>query len=265
MDSFCPTPEYGIETVSRNFRMPSMHYHDAFELYYLEAGTRNYFVEDKLFSVSAGEFVLIPPGKLHRTGGEYCVRTLVHFTVEYLETVYRSQVIPGLLDCFAHVKIHPSPEQLSVCTLLLRQLAEAPGKSEFAIILGLLLKTLSRCADVEICHGFVGNVVAYINDNYAAIDGISQIAEHFFVSKYHLCRVFKNAMHVTIIEYLNQVKLKNARQLLELSDRDVGEIAQLCGYHSVAYFSNIFKRTTGESPSSYRRKVSNQYTAKMDG
>lgn len=265
MDSFCPTPEYGIETVSRNFKMPSMHYHDAFELYYLEAGTRNYFVEDKLFTVSSGEFVLIPPGKLHRTGGEYCVRTLVHFTAGYLETVYQSQVIPGLLDCFSHVKIQPSQEQQTVCTMLLRQLSETTGKNEFGIILGLLLKILGRCADVEIRHGFVGNVVAYINENYAEIESINQIAERFYVSKYHLCRVFKNAMQLTIIEYLNQVKLKNARQLLELSDREVGEIALLCGFHSMPYFSNLFKKSTGESPSSYRKKVRNQYIAKMDG
>ena len=65
MNSYCTTAQYSIETVSRNFKMPSMHYHDAYELYYLEAGSRDYFVEDKLFSVSAGEFVLIPPGKMH--------------------------------------------------------------------------------------------------------------------------------------------------------------------------------------------------------
>ena len=61
MDGFCVTPEYGIETISRNFKMQSMHYHDSYEIYFLEAGIRTYFVEDKFFSVSAGEVVLIPP------------------------------------------------------------------------------------------------------------------------------------------------------------------------------------------------------------
>ena len=51
------------------------------------------------------------------------------------------------------------------------------------------------------------------------------------------------------------MKIKNARQLLEFSDREVGDIAEACGFNSVAYFSNVFKKITGISPSEYRKNI----------
>lgn len=255
MNGFSVTPEYGVETVSRNFKMPSMHYHDSYELYFLEVGTRDYFVEDKLFSVSPGEFVLIPPGKLHRTGGEYCVRTLVHFTKAFLLRMFAPEVAVSLLKCFDCVRISPSSGQRSALKALLERLDAAASDREFALILGLLLEELGKCDKQDIQYGQLGAVVAFINENYAVIQNIDQIAEHFYISKYHLCRVFKSAMQVTLIDYLNQVKLKNARKLLEITESNIGQIAQQCGYNSVAYFSSIFKRSTGYSPSEYRKQM----------
>jgi len=254
MNSYCTTAQYSVETVSRNFSMPSMHYHDAYELYYLEAGSREYFVEDKLFSVSAGEFVLIPPGKLHRTGGAHCVRTLVQFTRDFLEKIFTVRVAEQLTECFCHVKIQPGAYQQR-CQQLLKQLAEAAGETEFALPLAMLLQTLSKCGDPEIQYDQASAIVAYINQNFATIENIDQIATVFYISKYHLCRVFKRAMQVTVIDYLNQVRLKNAAQLLTDTNKDIAEIAGQCGYHAVSYFSNLFKRSFGFSPSEYRKQA----------
>ena len=254
MNSYCTTAQYSIETVSRNFKMPSMHYHDAYELYYLEAGSRDYFVEDKLFSVSAGEFVLIPPGKMHRTGGAHCVRTLVQFTRQFLEKTFTARPAEQLTKCFCHVKIQPGVHQQR-CQMLLKQLAEAVGETEFALSLACLLNTLSKCGDPEIQYDQNSAIVAYINRNFASIENIDQIAAAFYISKYHLCRVFKRAMEMTVIEYLNQVRLKNAAQLLADTVKDIAEIAEQCGYHSTAYFSNLFKRSFGFSPTEYRKQT----------
>lgn len=255
MNSFSETPEYAIETLSRNFKMPSMHYHDAYELYFLEVGTRDYFVEDKFFSVSPGEIVLIQPGKLHKTGGEFCVRTLVHFTEDFLSKSFTRQTITQLLLCFDAVKITPDIRQLEFVKLLLAQLHESENETDFSLTLGVLLQLLNKCGKEDIQFGQIGAIVAYINENFAAIQQIDQIAERFFISKYHLCRVFKRTMQVTIVDYINQVKLRNARRLLEISDAGIGEVAEQCGYHSVAYFSSIFKKIMGESPTEYRRRT----------
>lgn len=255
MNSFSETKEYCVETVSRNFKMPSMHYHDSYELYYLEAGTRDYFVEDKFFSVSPGEIVLIPPGKLHRTGGDFCVRTLIYFSKDFLAKTYTADAIAHLTSCFESVKIVPNQQQRETAKALLAQLHECENDRDFSLILGVLLDTLTKCGKQDIQFGQLSAVVSYINDNFAYIENIDQIAEHFYISKYHLCRIFKKTMQVTLVDYMNQVKLRNARKLLEITDTGIGEIAEQCGYHSVAYFSSIFKKSLGESPSAYRNRT----------
>jgi YesN/AraC family two-component response regulator len=183
------------------------------------------------------------------------VRTLINFTKEFLGRYLDAASVERMLACFENPKIVPAERQQSNCKQLLRRIAASADETEFALNLGLLLLALGRCGSQEIENDYVSTVVEYINRNFAEITSIGQIAEAFFVSKYHLCRVFKNAMKVTLIEYLNQVKIKNARQLLEFSDREVGDIAEACGFNSVAYFSNVFKKITGSAPSEYRKNT----------
>lgn len=253
MHSFCATPDYMVSTATSSSKMTSMHYHASYELYYLAVGNREYFVDDKLFSVYAGDFVLIPPGRLHRTGGEYGERTLVGFTHEFLTSVFSEETAKELVRCFDHVKLTPNRKQQDMCKYLLKKLSASQDKTESALHLAMLLLELNKCNDPDIENDFVGKIVGYINRSYAEITSIGQIAEQFFISKYHLCRIFKNAMKITIIEYLNHIRIKNACQLLDFSDKDIGQISELCGFNSMAYFSNVFKKITGQSPSDYRR------------
>lgn len=253
MNHFAATSDFFISATSGNLYMPSMHYHASYELYYLQTGTREYFIEDKLFSVSAGDFVLIPPGKLHRTGGEYSERILVGFTTEFLAKTFSEDTCNSLVQCFEHWKRTPTPAQQEKYFKLLKKMQESTDSTESALLLGMLLLELQNCTNEEIKEDAVSAMVAYINKNYATINTIEDISDHFFISKYHLCRIFKSAMKITVIDYLNQIRIKNACQLLTCSDRTVGEIAELCGYHATAYFSSVFKQITGKSPSAFRK------------
>lgn len=231
-------------------QMPQMHVHDYYELYYLSAGSREYFVEDTIFSVAAGDFVLIAPGKLHRTGGEYGMRILVCFTEDFLLRTFTRTAVSRMLACFENLKLSPNREEF---VSMLESIEMAEDETEFALRLGVLLQALCRCEKAELSGDPVSAMVAYINANFASIRSISQIADRFFISKFHLCRVFKEAMKVTVIDYLNQVRIRNACRYLRASDKEVGDIALLCGFRDAAYFSNVFKKLTGISPSAYRK------------
>lgn len=249
---YSATPNFMVQASSGSFKMASMHYHSSYELYYLEVGSREYFVEDRLFHVCAGDFVLIPPQMLHRTGGEYGARTLVSFTEHFLESVFSRDAIDRMLQCFKHTKITPSGLQRETCRNLLKQMLASQDDSESAMLLGLLLTELGKCESQPVGDDAASAIAGYINANFSSIENISQIAEHFYISKFHLCRLFKKAMQITVIDYLNQVRIRNACQMLDYSDMSVSEISDSCGYHSVSYFSNVFKKITGRSPSEYR-------------
>lgn len=179
MGSYAKTPDHMIHISSSGGKMPSMHYHDSYELYYLAMGSREYFIEDKLFSVAAGDFVLIQPGKLHRTGGEYGTRTLINFTQEFLARYFSPEMFRGLLTCFEHMKLVPEEGCHQRCTQLLKSLTQCGEDGEFALLLALLLTELGKSPAPEIKDGFVGNIVSYINRNYAKISTLDAIADEF--------------------------------------------------------------------------------------
>lgn len=247
------TAEHFISTVAGKPAMPAMHYHTSYELYYLEAGSREYFVEDKFFFVSAGDFILIAPNKFHRTGGAYSLRTIVGFTYDFLTETYTPNAIKSLVKCFDQILISPPESMQEELKGLLKTLAECTNQTDFSINLGTLLQKLSKCTPDTSYDERISSIIKYINKHFSEIHSIEQIAEKMHVSKHHLCRVFKSSMGITLIDYLNNIKIKNACTFLEASDRDILEISQLCGFNSAAYFSNVFKKITGESPLKYRQ------------
>ncbi len=249
------TPTYFVDTRSGNNVMTSMHYHSSYELYYLISGNRDYFVEDKYFSVSAGSFVLIPPSTLHRTGGKYGLRTLIGFKTKFLAEFFSEQVIKELTECFNKPIIIPPEEKKEYFQALLKNIEDSSTKTEFALHLSVLLFELSKYESTVCCDDNISKITAYINNNYVQISSIDEIAEHFFVSKYHLCRIFKEALQMTLIDYINEIKIKNARYYIESTRKNFKQIAELCGYNSLSYFSTVFKKIVGQSPSEYKKSV----------
>lgn len=249
-----PTRDFEVSRSEGSLAMPDMHLHDYYELYYLEAGSRDYFVEDSIFSVKAGDFVLIAPGKLHRTGGEYGMRLLVCFTDGFLLRTFTKEASGKFLRSFDKVMITPPEARRGEFARLLARVEEAADEIEFAVALARLLQELEACEQSTVAKDPVSAMVAYINANYANITNLTQIADQFYISKYHLCRVFKAAMKMTVVDYLNRVRIRNACRYLRASNKDMGEIAQLCGFHDAAYFSNVFRKQMGQSPSRYRKE-----------
>lgn len=247
------TKEFFITTGKSSYSAPYMHYHSSYELFYLKSGTRDYFIEDTFFSVAAGDFVLIPPSKLHRTGGKYAIRTLIGFSHEFLTRTYTPETVQTLLRCFDSVHLTPSEEYAAELKTLLTDLSNAENETECSVLLGTLLLKLSKCKAADSYNEQISSFIEYINQNYASIQSLEQIADQFYISKYHLCRTFKAAMNLTVIDYLNNIKIKNACHHLESSSKSIFEISQLCGFNSPAYFSNMFKKITRLSPSEYRR------------
>lgn len=254
MPNYAKTGEYFIETRESGGAMAYMHYHDTYEIYYLDVGTRKYFIEDKFFSVSAGDFVLIPPSKLHRTGGQYGLRTLIGFDYAFLAKTYRSDALAELLSCFSYLHISPPKELQSELRNILKDIKACDSETTFALYLGVLLEKLSKCKPDTNYDEQISKIIKYINDNFAEIDNIEQIASQFFISKFHLCRLFKDIMKMTVIDYLNIIKIKNACTLLESTNKSIQEISQQCGFNSTAYFSNVFKKIMKESPTKYKKK-----------
>jgi two-component system response regulator YesN len=82
-----------------------------------------------------------------------------------------------------------------------------------------------------------------------------EIAEELGVSSNYLSTIFRKETQYSISEYLNGVRLKHAKKLLRDTNLKVYEIAEQVGFCDVYYFSNVFKKYTGVTPSDYRNSL----------
>lgn len=94
----------------------------------------------------------------------------------------------------------------------------------------------------------------YLQDHLTEPIDLSEMANHFNISKTHLCRIAKKELGQTVQSLWEQIKMDHARILLIQSEMSIKEIAHRVGYHDPFYFSNVFRHTLGISPSEYRKK-----------
>ena len=233
----------------------TMHRHRTYELYYMVKGQREYFIEDRFFMVKEGDFVLIPRNVFHRTDGEGGLRYLVHFSDNYL-----LEKIPFLFRGETRVRERLTGI-LAAMLAEFRQAEEAQQPQDELKLSGYvyqLLYTMAYSTNIYVPHAYsderITRIIQYINENFNRITDIDQIAEHFFISKYHLCRFFRKNLGIPLVAYLNTIKITQACTMMKQGCSNMTQIAMECGFNSSSYFCKVFKKERGISPTEYRKK-----------
>lgn len=101
----------------------------------------------------------------------------------------------------------------------------------------------------------VSLITHYINQNYRENITLDILAEVGYINKYYLAHRFKSDMNISPIEYLNQVRIRESKILLETTDYSIADIAEFIGFSSQSFFTQVFKRTTNQTPSNFRKIV----------
>lgn len=94
----------------------------------------------------------------------------------------------------------------------------------------------------------VDYMTGYIHKHYAEDITLAELSEKLYISRNHLSIIFKNMTGETFNNYLTRVRIEKARELLLERNRLVYEVAEQVGYKNVPYFSTLFKKITGMSP-----------------
>ncbi len=101
-------------------------------------------------------------------------------------------------------------------------------------------------------------VIRYIDKNCEQDINIKTLAGMFFVSPAYLGKLFTRRMGQNLNAYLNECRIKRAKQLLRGSNRKIYDVCTMVGYSSLKYFYKIFKSVTGMTPSEYRMTCQNR-------
>ena len=261
------TKDFYIEKHRLKKHQPNMHYHHAYELYYIIEGEREYFIDDTFFKVSQGDLVWVPANVLHRTAGKGATRYLMYFKYDFLNQYVQPSMLDELLRGDAFVFHADAVHDVQINNLLGRILSEfGEQEKEFSkqreiLMVGYLLQLLFLIYTAENTYvakipeeTHASQIIKYINENYATIANMEEVAGKFFISKYYLCHLFKKSIGVSFVSYLNTIRIKAACDILKTEDLFLSEIAIRCGFNSTPYFCKVFKDEKGMSPSEYRKK-----------
>ncbi len=263
--SYSPGSEFFIESVIRepNWQMSYLHYHDFYELYFLEEGFHSTIIEDKLFNLSPRDVALYTPNILHKshnTNGY--TRTCIYFTTDYLKKYFSDRAIRTLTECFKNPVISLDNNTFTKITRLFPAIKAENQKAEnnhifmhLTAILTMLNESKSSYRSVQLSHEQekLAQTLQYINQNYSSINSISEIADRLYITKYHLCHTFKASTGLTLVEYINHIKIRQACNMLKCTKKSITQIGADCGFNSPMYFCKTFKKLTGMAPSEFRK------------
>lgn len=240
-----------------------VHFHNCYEIYYLEEGEIVHFVDEVPYIAHTGDFVLIAPGRVHKTlprHGQAHTRILIYLSPDFLSPTENAD----LTAVFSHTLLTTANRRVAE-RILSDLLRESDGEADPAMMHALtvqLLISLRRWATLEVppvSAEPVGNterkvreMTAYLDAHFAESVGLEDLAERFYLNPTYVSRIFRRVTGTTYTEYLTKRRLQAAIALLRTTDKKVSEIAAATGFHSDNHFCKIFRRHTGVSPNTFR-------------
>ena len=100
----------------------------------------------------------------------------------------------------------------------------------------------------------IENIQLYIQHNYQKYLTQDFLASLFYLNRSYLSTLFRQTTGTKFVDYLNNVRIEKAKEILANSDRKMYQVAKAVGYDNTKYFFRIFKKTVGCSPEQYRKE-----------
>lgn len=224
---------------------------DFHDLTFIVAGKSNYYINGEKFTVEAGDMLYAPSGSIREAqtfkedpmhsfafnffweGGE----NHVQLPFETVTRNWRTKEVLEDIKQFSHVWMSKQP------------FYKMKARAIFQMIVYRLL-SIAHHQETPLVDPRIHKVMSYIMDHYSEEITIRELSDLVGLNPVYLGKLFKQNTGSTYKEFINKVRVNNAEMILSAGGFNVSEVAAHCGYHDVAYFSNVFKNIKGYPPSS---------------
>ena len=253
----------------QQFIMKGHHCHSCYELFYVESGDCRFLIDEHIFDLHPGDFILVPPMALHYTRYVFgpCRRTVILFRGEDVPEEVR-QCMPHPHRFFSETTVFQVPEshRVQVSGILKEMTAEEAIRDERSALmlknrfLSLLLLCSRICdfcfeppTDIHTTDQQILQAARYICQYYMEPITSGDVARAAGFSPNYLSRKFRAATGIGLHEYIVFVRLQRAAQELVSTSDSITTIALRCGFSDSNYFKDSFKRKYGVTPRAYRK------------
>lgn len=184
------------------------------------------------------------------------INGLDHLNMDYLKNFYW-----GIITYINNIRLSVAlaSNEKKVESINIISLHNMISRSENVYELNELLKEVSLSITAKINNYnnksiklILRNALDYIHEHYKEQLTLNDVAEHVYVSTSYLSRMFKKELGKNFVDYLNGLRIEKAKELLMDPKYKTYEIAELVGIPDAHYFSRLFKKYEGLSPTEYR-------------
>jgi len=226
------------------------HCHDAWEIIASVSGEGFVDFDDRRLPFNEMTVLCIPPGVKHsKHATEGCIDLWMLFS-DFPADKGRAMIISD----------DENRNILNVMNIMFSMFhSENPSKQA---IVNSLLESITEMiisrTDKHPPDRRIENIKNEIMQNFHNPDfSLTKCLEAYGYCADHMRRIFTDAVGTSPVEYLTDTRIKAAKQLLEnsdISDNTISKICELSGYSDIGYFSKVFKKKTGLTPSEYRKR-----------
>ncbi len=258
-NSYLITNCAGLCVMNNSFINHMPHGRKDYYIQYLISGNLKVFLKEETKEMKPGQLIVYYPNTEYRYGmydNKELIYYWVHFTGTGADELIRNSNIANrqILD------IGIDDELIGLYDDIFKEFIIRDDNFENAVaadILKILVllnrKIQSNVLNTESLNKNIYQSLDYIHKNFSSKIKISTLAEieHFSIS--HYMNMFHKCTGITPIQYITELRLNRACELLSQSDLSIGKISESVGYADQLYFSRIFRRNIGVTPSRYRK------------
>ncbi len=245
--------------------------HNFCELLYVDKGSLTIYGENYTGVLGENQLIIHRPNELHSLEASNAVAphvTIIGFECESQQlipfsrkpvtlTAEQTRALSRIMQ--EGMNIYEPPYDVPN-TRYMPKRAEYPFGADQLIKIGLeaLLISLVRDAQGQTgqytpAGGTMQAVMQYLTENFRTRITLANLCFLFGINKTTLCRSFKAAYGTTVLEYINMLKIQEAKRTLKQGKMTITQISDMLGFSSVHYFCRLFKQHTGLSPTEYSK------------
>jgi AraC-like DNA-binding protein len=247
------------------------HVHDYEELLVGMEGNLEHFIDFGSGYLTAPYVSFVTKGKMHRVKPDIkdgrCRIWVIRFKSEFIPEI--TFHIYYFYHYNANLQLQPGQcfdELVTLCELMLSETQQ--DDPNFAVIRHLLSalfikiesernrQVQGETASVKTQNITFKNFLKILEENFRRPEGVDFYAEKLFMTPRNLNLICRNILQQSVSEIIETRKLIEAKNLLISTDKSISEIGFELGYNEKSYFTNVFKKKSGQTPSEFREEMS---------